>query len=83
MFLYENTVLEIWLYHQLNRGLNLTIFRGTGPRIILRGCCLLPFFGNINKLISKDHPLAISNIDIFFFITQLLKDTFSFFFILI
>ena len=76
MFLYENTVLEIWLYRQLNRGLNLTIFRGTGPRIILRGCCLLPFFGNINKPISKDHPLAISNIDIYFFITQLLKDTF-------
>ena len=28
MFLDEKTVLEIWL----NPGLNLTIFRGTGPR---------------------------------------------------
>ena len=28
MFLDEETVLEIWL----NPGLNLTIFRGTGPR---------------------------------------------------
>lgn len=37
----------------------------------MRGCCSLPFFGNlrfvnINKLISKDYPSAISNIDIFF-----------------
>ena len=30
MFLDEKTVLEIWL----NLGLNLTIFRGTGPTII-------------------------------------------------
>ena len=31
MFLDEKTVLEIWL----NPGLNLTIFRGTGPRTLL------------------------------------------------
>ena len=30
MFIGEKTVLEIWL----NPGLNLTIFRGTGPRVL-------------------------------------------------
>ena len=83
MFLYENTVLEIWLHRQLNRGLNLTIFRGTGPRIILRGCCLLPFFGNINKLYIKGSSFGDIEYRYIFFSTQLLKDTFSFFFILI
>ena len=45
MFLDEKTVLEIWL----NPGLNLTIFRGTGPRTLdlyawvesLPSCCFL------------------------------------------
>ena len=43
MFSDEKTMLEIWL----NPGLNLTIFRGTGPRFII--CCTVPLY---NKVLS-------------------------------
>ena len=49
MFLDEKTMLEIWL----NPGLNLTIFRGTGPRFII--CCTVqPRFNKrlYNKVLS-------------------------------
>ena len=48
MFLDEKTMLEIWL----NPGLNLTIFRGTGPRLII--CCTVePRFILTNLYVTK------------------------------
>ena len=49
MFLDEKTMLEIWL----NPGLNLTIFRGTRPRLII--CCTVqPRFNKpLYKVLSK------------------------------
>ena len=50
LFLDEKTMLEIWL----NPGLNLTIFRGTGPRLII--CCTVePRFNKplYNQVLSK------------------------------
>ena len=49
VFLDEKTMLEIWL----NPGLNLTIFRGTRPRLII--CCTVqPRFNKLlyNKVLS-------------------------------
>ena len=45
MFLDEKTVLEIWL----NPWLNLTIFRGTGPRRGIQNGCGNPYFQNEAK----------------------------------
>ena len=45
MFLDEKTVLEIWL----NPWLNLTIFRGTGPRRGIQNGCGNPHFQNEAK----------------------------------
>ena len=63
MFLDEKTMLEIWL----NPGLNLTIFRGTGPRLII--CCTVePRFNKplYNKVLSiTDDFLYPSNSKIY------------------